>query len=43
MLWHEYEKLAEAFNDRFALQQIMDETDIYPVFRKLFQKQVDNV
>jgi len=43
MLWHEYEKLAEAFSDRFALQQIVDESDIYPVFRKLFQKQVENV
>ncbi len=43
MLWHEYEMLAEAFSERFSMQQIMDESDIYPVFRKLFQKQVDHV
>ena len=43
MLWHEYEKLAEAFGERFAMQQITEEGDIYPVFRKLFQKQVDHV
>jgi hypothetical protein len=42
MLWHEYEKLADTFSDRFALQQITEEGDIYPVFRKLFQKQVDH-
>ncbi|AZZ93933.1 DUF444 family protein [Hahella sp. KA22] len=41
MLWHEYEKLTEAFRERFSMQQIMDVGDIYPVFRKLFQKQVD--
>ncbi len=39
MLWHEYEKLTEAFKDRFSMQQIVDAGDIFPVFRKLFQKQ----
>lgn len=39
MLWHEYEKLVEPFKERFAMQQIVDAGDIYPVFRKLFQKQ----
>ena len=42
LLWYEYKKLTEGFNDRFAMQQIMSEQDIYPVFRKLFQKQVDH-
>ncbi|WP_020407164.1 YeaH/YhbH family protein [Hahella ganghwensis] len=42
MLWHEYEKLLEAYKERFSMQQIMDEADIYPVFRKLFQKQVEH-
>ncbi|BFM05706.1 YeaH/YhbH family protein [Halioxenophilus aromaticivorans] len=37
-LWEEYETVAEAFPDRFAMQQIIDLTDIYPVFRELFQK-----
>jgi uncharacterized sporulation protein YeaH/YhbH (DUF444 family) len=39
MLWHEYEKLTEPFKDRFSMQQIVDSSDIFPVFRKLFQKQ----
>ncbi|WP_018150469.1 YeaH/YhbH family protein [Leeia oryzae] len=36
-LWHEYVKLTEkhAF---FAMQKIREPADIYPVFRKLFQK-----
>ncbi|WP_250656994.1 YeaH/YhbH family protein [Alkalimarinus coralli] len=38
MLWHEYEKLSGQFEDSFAMQQIVDSGDIYPVFRKLFQK-----
>jgi len=37
-LWEEYETVAEAFPDRFAMQQIIDLSDIYPVFRELFQK-----
>ena len=37
-LWEEYETVAQAFPDRFAMQQIIDLTDIYPVFRELFQK-----
>lgn len=39
-LWYEYEKVAEQFADRFAQQQIVDVSDIYPVFRKLFQKRM---
>ncbi len=39
MLWYEYEKLAARFRERFAMQQIVDVSDIYPVFRKLFRKQ----
>ncbi|MBR9909124.1 MAG: YeaH/YhbH family protein [Gammaproteobacteria bacterium] len=37
-LWEEYEQVAEAFGDVFAMQQIVDVSDIYPVFRKLFHK-----
>ncbi|ARU55747.1 hypothetical protein OLMES_1672 [Oleiphilus messinensis] len=38
MLWHEYEKLTEKWSDSFAMQQIVDNGDIYPVFRKLFAR-----
>lgn len=37
-LWHEYESVREAFVN-FAMQRIESVADIYPVFRKLFQKQ----
>ncbi|HDZ54974.1 MAG TPA: YeaH/YhbH family protein [Pseudomonas xinjiangensis] len=39
-LWYEYEQVAERFADSFAQQQIVDAADIYPVFRKLFQKRM---
>jgi uncharacterized protein len=39
-LWYEYEQVAERFADSFAQQQIVDAGDIYPVFRKLFQKRM---
>jgi len=38
MLWHEYDKLSGQFPDSFAMQQIVDTGDIYPVFRDLFQR-----
>lgn len=37
-LWREYEQLQRQF-DNFAIQQIRDPQDIYPVFRELFQRQ----
>lgn len=37
-LWHEYESVREAYVN-FAMQRIESVADIYPVFRKLFQKQ----
>ena len=37
-LWLEYEKVRIKFPDNFSLQQIVDEKDIYPVFRDLFQR-----
>ena len=39
-LWYEYEQVSERFADSFAQQQIVDAGDIYPVFRKLFQKRI---
>ncbi|SRR5690554_70749 len=42
MLWYEYEKLLGQFPERFSMQQIVDAGDIYPVFRRLFQKQVQH-
>ena len=37
-LWREYEQVQAQFEDSFAMQQIVDPTDIYPVFRELFQR-----
>ncbi len=37
-LWESYEKVGEDFKDAFAMRQIQDEAEIYPVFRQLFQK-----
>lgn len=37
-LWVEYEAIASANPDSFAMQQIVSPKDIYPVFRKLFER-----
>ena len=37
-LWREYESVQAEHPDYFAMQQIADPADIYPVFRELFQK-----
>ncbi|PCK09799.1 MAG: hypothetical protein COA42_02495 [Alteromonadaceae bacterium] len=37
-LWHAYGKILEDFPDTFAMKQLEDTADIYPVFRQLFQK-----
>ncbi len=37
-LWHAYQKVQEDFPDKFAMKQLVDASDIYPVFRQLFQK-----
>jgi uncharacterized sporulation protein YeaH/YhbH (DUF444 family) len=37
-LWHEYESVRQQYAN-FAMQRIETVADIYPVFRKLFQKQ----
>lgn len=37
-LWHEYESLIPEFPDNFAIQNISDESEIYPVFRELFSR-----
>ncbi|MGC9458632.1 YeaH/YhbH family protein, partial [Vibrio genomosp. F10] len=37
-LWHEYEKLAQQF-DNFAMKNIKTVDDIFPIFRELFQKE----
>ena len=38
MLWYEYERVQERFPESFAQQQIADPSDIYPVFRLLFER-----
>ncbi len=37
-LWKEYETIQSTQGDCFSMQQISDAADIYPVFRKLFQR-----
>lgn len=37
-LWHEYEQVHSKFSQSFAMQQIIEVEDIYPVFRELFQR-----
>ncbi|MEQ6884168.1 YeaH/YhbH family protein [Salicola sp. Rm-C-2C1-2] len=36
-LWQEYEAVQANAPDRFAMQQLSDASEIYPVFRKLFE------
>ncbi|MBB5320107.1 YeaH/YhbH family protein [Marinobacter oulmenensis] len=38
MLWYEYEKIMARFPESFAMQQIADAGEIYPVFRQLFER-----
>ncbi len=37
-LWEEYEQVKIQFEDAFAIQQIIEPADIYPVFRELFHR-----
>ncbi|MCE8004292.1 YeaH/YhbH family protein [Billgrantia ethanolica] len=37
-LWEEYETVAAEHPDRFAMRQIVEAGDIYPVFRELFKR-----
>ncbi|WP_252179947.1 YeaH/YhbH family protein [Endozoicomonas sp. 4G] len=39
-LWRTYKEIEKNFSDQFAQQQIHDQSDIYPVFRRLFEKKV---
>ncbi|MES2664289.1 MAG: YeaH/YhbH family protein [Pseudomonadota bacterium] len=37
-LWHEYELIQQQFGDFFVMQQISDPSEIFSVFRNLFQR-----
>jgi uncharacterized sporulation protein YeaH/YhbH (DUF444 family) len=37
-LWAAYEEVGEQWAGAFSMQQIVDEGDIYPVFRELFAR-----
>lgn len=39
-LWHAYENVQASYPQQFAMEQIVDQGDIYPVFRHLFQRKV---
>lgn len=40
-LWDLYSHLQGDFSDRFAIQQVHDNSEIYPVFRELFKRTVE--
>jgi len=40
-LWHAYEQVLSDFPHNFAMKQLANVADIYPVFRQLFQKQTE--
>ncbi|MEH6443398.1 MAG: YeaH/YhbH family protein [Oceanospirillaceae bacterium] len=40
-LWHEYTYLQQHYPTEFAMQQVRESADIYPVFRKLFASKID--
>lgn len=40
-LWYEYERLQALYPEAFAMQHISDAGEIYPVFRKLFEKRTE--
>lgn len=37
-LWEEYRQVAAAYPEQFAMQDLTDASDIYPVFRELFER-----
>lgn len=39
-LWQEYENVATQFPERFAMRQIVEAGEIYPVFRELFKRRL---
>lgn len=41
-LWRLYEHLQGDYADRFAIQRVRDNSEIYPVFRELFHKTMEN-
>lgn len=42
-LWHEYAQLHQSMKDVFAMQRITQPGDIYPVFKKLFERRLEEV
>ncbi|MCB1620491.1 MAG: YeaH/YhbH family protein [Thiothrix sp.] len=40
-LWRLYEHLQSDFSDRFAIQRVRNNAEIYPVFRELFRKTME--
>jgi uncharacterized sporulation protein YeaH/YhbH (DUF444 family) len=39
-LWEEYERVEAEYAERFAMRQIVEAGDIYPVFRELFKRRI---
>ena len=42
-LWYLYEHLQGDFHDRFAIQRVRNNAEIYPVFRELFRKHAGDI
>ncbi|WP_251977837.1 YeaH/YhbH family protein [Salinicola avicenniae] len=41
-LWEAYDTVRSAYSERFAMQQIVQADDIYPVFRELFRQRTQS-
>nr|MDJ0701079.1 DUF444 family protein [Woeseiaceae bacterium] len=37
-LWQTYSEITETFGDRFAMRNVREPADIFPVFRDLFER-----
>jgi uncharacterized sporulation protein YeaH/YhbH (DUF444 family) len=37
-LWQTYNEITETFGDRFAMRNVKEAADIFPVFRDLFER-----
>jgi len=38
-LWHEYQEIENEYPESFAMEHIINQNDIYPVFRKIFSNE----
>ena len=39
-LWYEYENIQQSYPNKFSMQQVVDQQDIFPIFRKIFKRKM---